>query len=457
MKNHFFYLPALVAMSMCVGLTACGDDDPGDDTTGNGGTPTGTTATSTQAMSPKEQKAYLDEVAQEFLNQLPADEFTQLSDLANYISETYFDDYNWNNVETWGRDILDNLTKSMNKKTSYKDDWGTIFYDNYSCELVASNFTGHFTAKNGKWVYSDASDLQFIFTDKKKQECVLSVTTSGNVVKVHAFNLDITTDYDWYNDEEYKDRTQYTIGVPEKIIITLTQGGNQVFKNTVTTNISSLTAGQEFDISGSKCSVTEKIELNNGYTLNVSKASYSSTSASAVATMTKNGTTLFTASASSDLSKIPSVNASAFTADFDEDEYDFDDANVSNTYVKLDILGKVQMQGSISDVTKFSDYLDKADDNDENEGSYKSYIGQANGLMSVFLYYKNSNVKQAQVTLEPFEERGYSYSYWTYEPILNFFDGSTYSTFEAFFNDTDFKALIDLFEDLVDDYDKLID
>jgi uncharacterized lipoprotein YehR (DUF1307 family) len=60
MKNHFFYLPALVAMSMCVGLTACGDDDPGDDTTGNGGTPTGTTATSTQAMSPKEQKAYLD-------------------------------------------------------------------------------------------------------------------------------------------------------------------------------------------------------------------------------------------------------------------------------------------------------------------------------------------------------------------------------------------------------------
>jgi hypothetical protein len=59
--------------------------------------------------------------------------------------------------------------------------------------------------------------------------------------------------------------------------------------------------------------------------------------------------------------------------------------------------------------------------------------------------------------LEPFEERGYSYSYWTYEPILNFFDGSTYSTFEAFFNDTDFKALIDLFEDLVDDYDKLID
>jgi hypothetical protein len=203
--------------------------------------------------------------------------------------------------------------------------------------------------------------------------------------------------------------------------------------------------------------VTEKIELNNGYTLNVSKASYSSTSASAVATMTKNGTTLFTASASSDLSKIPSVNASAFTADFDEDEYDFDDANVSNTYVKLDILGKVQMQGSISDVTKFSDYLDKADDNDENEGSYKSYIGQANGLMSVFLYYKNSDVKQARVTLEPFEERGYSYSYWTYEPILNFFDGSTYSTFEAFFNDTDFKALIDLFEDLVDDYDKLID
>ena len=40
--------------------------------------------------------------------------------------------------------------------------------------------------------------------------------------------------------------------------------------------------------------------------------------------------------------------------------------------------------------------------------------------------------------------------------MLNFYDGSSYSTLEAFFNDKDFKSVIDAFEKLADNYASLI-
>ena len=40
--------------------------------------------------------------------------------------------------------------------------------------------------------------------------------------------------------------------------------------------------------------------------------------------------------------------------------------------------------------------------------------------------------------------------------MLNFYDGSSYSTFDAFFNDKDFKSVIDAFEKLADNYASLI-
>jgi hypothetical protein len=38
-----------------------------------------------------------------------------------------------------------------------------------------------------------------------------------------------------------------------------------------------------------------------------------------------------------------------------------------------------------------------------------------------------------------------------------FFDGSSYSTFKAFFNSDDFESVINQFEDLLDDYKDLVD
>lgn len=459
-KNYLKLMTLLFAVIVSVGFVSCSDGDDG----GNGDPekPVNPVEPSEKdAMSPADQKEYLEKVALEFMDLIPASDFRDIAQLGEYISETY-GDYNWSTVDRWGEEIFEDLRELLGTTTETEHSYGYTYnyiYTNYKAVLMASNFTGHFTARNGRWVLEDANDLQFIFYDQKGQECVLKLTTSGSVTKVHAFDID-DWDYDWKNNtsNEYYDHTQYTIGVPENITITLTQGGKQVAKNTTKVNLSGIN-GEEFDLSKGNLTVSSTIELNNGYKFDVSQVAYTANSKASLSTIiSKNGKSLVTMGAASDINDIPSVNVSAFTSDnLDEDDYDLDRVNAKNTFVKLDIIGKVQMQGTISDIRKFANYLDEADDNDTNESTYKSYINQANALMDVNLFYDGSNVKQATIKLEPFADETWNGKTWTVEPIIKFYDGSSYSTFEAFFNEKDFKKTIDAFNKLMDKYDDLID
>ena len=464
-KTYLLVLGTVFTLSSA--LVSCGDsnDDPTDPTE-NPDPINPEEPSAGEAMSPASQKEYLDVVAKEFMDETKASDFNAIADLYNYVSDTYTDNYDWDAVGEWGSDIYESLRESLGTidREQEKSNWGeyNYIYTNYKAVLMASNFTGHFTATNRKWTLTKANDLQFIFNDKNGKECVLKLETSGSVKKVYLGNIEEWVDYDYessgdqYISNEYYDRTQLTIGVPENIVVTLTQGGNQVVKTTVKVNIGGLT-DEKFDISKNELDVSTLVELNNGYKFNFSQIAYNvSSKASASFEMSKNGKSLALVAFSSDLSDIPSCNIDAFVNE-DCDDVDFDNANMKNVYVKLDIIGKVQIQGILSDVRKFADYLDSADANDDSESKYKSYINQANSLLDLNLFYDGKAVKQATVKLEPFISESWGgTTYWEVEPVLNFYDGSSYSTFEAFFNDKDFKSVIDTFEELADKYAALV-
>ena len=472
-KNYLKVMAMLFAAIVSVSFISCGGDDNNEDPS-NPETPiTPVEPTTNDAMSPTEQKEFLESVALEFMNMTPASDFRDIADLGKYISDTYGDDYDWDRVEDWAEDIFDAAREAVgtNSVESETDSWGNYLYEynriytNYKALILASNFKGHFTARNGRWTLENADDLQFIFNDNRGQQCVLKVETGGSVKKIHAFDLDDRTGYDFnefgytYISNEYYDRTQYTIGVPENIVVTLTQGGSLVVKTTVNIDLNNI-VDEEFDISRGNVSVSTVTELNNGYKFNVSNVTYTAnTKASVSFTMSKNGTTMITIGVAGDVMDIPSVNISAFSAkDFDEDDYNFDDATAKNTYAKVDILGKVQIQGTVTDVRKYINYLEKADDNNRDELTFKSYINQANSLTDVNLFYNGNNVKQAEIKLEPFaEERWDGRTKWEAEPVIYFFDGSSYSTFSAFFNEEDFRNTIDAFKSLANKYAELID
>ena len=455
MKKFYFY-NCMLAMIFAgaLSLSSCGDDNSG----------TEDPDVPDQPMSPTDQKERMDNIARAFMSMTPASDFKNYADLINYVDETYDEcNYDWDNVNSWARNSWEAIRKATGNKTTKKyDDYASVVYTEYTALALASNFTGHFRANNGTWVKESgkANDLQFTFTDQNAQTCVLKLETSGNVKKVYVANFEEWTDYDsdTYKWCDYYDRTKCTIGVPENIVLTLTQNGTQIVKTTVKIDIASL-SGENFDVSKDNITASAVIEMSNGYEFRLSQAAYSGNQkASASYSMSKNGTKLATVSIAGDISGIPSCNVEAFSkGDFDFDDYNTDNATAKNALIKIDILGKLQLQGVVKDVRKYSEYMDKAYDNETDENKFKQWVNSANELTQINLFYDNTSVKQAEMKLESFADSDWGgYTYWEMEPVLVFFDGSSNSMFDVFFNDTDFKQTINAFEDLIDRYENLI-
>ena len=341
-----------------------------------------------------------------------------------------------------------------------KDEDGNIsYYNNQKVLIMASNFYGHFIAQNNSWVRNDSAKcdyLQFQFNDQLNQECLLKLTTSGEIKKVNVANVD-----DWYDSDydsnsgsytDYYDRTQLTIGVPEQITLTLTCGEKEMIKETINIELASITNDQ-FDFSKSSININSTVELYNGYKIELSQASYTPNNLRVDFNLSSKGTSLINMTASSDISDIPSIKLEDLYS-FDEDDYDFSTISASNVYAKIDILGKIQVQGVISKANKFIEYIYGAESNNTDESKFKSYLNQANALTKLYLFYNGTNTIHASIKLEPFYD---SYDDWYYEPVFVFYDGSSYCSLEAFFYDADFKKLIDRFEQILEDYSNKFD
>lgn len=466
-NNMKIWACALMLMAPSVCLVSCGDDDPEDsNVTGkpDDGKPiTPDEPSKDEALSPSEQKMRLESIAMDFMNEVPSSDFKDINDFVRYISEEY-EDYDYSNVEDWANDILDGLSSYVGTSNeTVSDYWGTevYFYTDYTALVAISNFTGHFVAdsKDRTWTMSKANDLQFSFKDKNGRDCVLKLTCGGNTKEVNVCYIEDWEDYKYDNSTqiyyEYFKRTDYTVKVPEHINVSLTRGGGTMVDAKVDIDLSGIT-DKDFNLSKNSLAATSTVTLNNGYVIKQSRGAYNANkSVSAQMSVVKNGKMLMTAAISSDLSGIPSCNLKAFIDD--PDDFDTDNVNLKNAYVKINIMDKLQVQGTISDVRKYADYIDEADMNEESESKFKSYINQANSLSDIYLFYDNGSTKQAAMTLEAFEESDYYGRFWYAEPVLEFFDGSSYSTFSTFFNKKDFKNVIDSYEDLLDEYADMLE
>ena len=148
-------------------------------------------------------------------------------------------------------------------------------------------------------------------------------------------------------------------------------------------------------------------------------------------------------------------------SDIDEkaEEDDIDAMNLDSVVVKVDILGLVQLQGTVKDGIQLKNYLEEADDNYKDKDAFQSALRKANKLMEIHLMYDGTPTAQAKVTLEPFAEESYwDGVYWDYDVTLNFYDeNQTTESFGDFFSEVNFKKTTKLFEDLMDDYEDLVD
>ena len=443
-------------------------------THGGGSEKPDTTIIDDKLMSAVEQKIFMEDVSQQFLRIMDNDEFHYLIDFARDMDDLY-GDYDWDIVEDWADDIFEASKSYIGESSEQKvnDRWNYIvkyFYSDYRILLLLSNFTGHFTARNERWNYTDATDLQFIFKDKEGRNCNLSLTSSGRVTEVRMpSDKDYTGSdymgqrdgYDIYYD--YYDRFQYVIGVPENVTLSLTRGNETMIEITASFDVSALTTDGYFDLAKGNAGVRACVSLSNGFKVVLDNTSYRGNSNAATACyLYKNSDMLLSVQASLDMSGFPSLVLSDdgmdFFEDYFDDEIEKDDSNIKNVYLQVNLLDSIQVVGRITDARKTIDYLDKADSYEDDEDSFKEYVRKANENVQIGVFYHKKPTCQAIVKLDCFYKENYYHGgYWYYEPVMVFSDGSKSSSLPDFFDERDFKNLINSFESLMERYEDMVD
>jgi len=471
----FFATLSIVAM-IGLGFSSCGggDDTPADKTTQGGGNEGGGNEgggnegddKGGSPMTKAEQTTLLESTAREFIAMAPASDFEELTAMFKEARKL-----NAKNVDNWANGIFEDAVETLSDQliSSYTSD----YYSSYGYErhfkvaFVISNYKGHFEVQNGKWVLVDSNvdDLKFTFKDSNNDVWVLRVEATGPFKKVHMFDLhDYDYEYSYVDNKDiykyYEDYKECVIAVPKTLTVTLTKNNAQKVKTTVNAELSDIT-GEEFDISKNDISASVAIEVKD-YKINVSQVVYKHNSSATVnMTIAKGSTQMLSVAVSGDLSGIPSVNVSAFSGHIDSDTWRNTEGNA---LVKIDILGKVQIQGKATKIHAIVDKLEAARKNRESESDFKSNIKDANDYLDLGLYFNNKSLKQAIAYLEPFEKTGYRYSYGSYQPykywewdmVIKFGDESSYSTMANYFSRSNFRSVYGDVEALIDSYSKLI-
>ena len=109
------------------------------------------------------------------------------------------------------------------------------------------------------------------------------------------------------------------------------------------------------------------------------------------------------------------------------------------TGVSCDIMGRLQVKGYCTDARALADAFENAEDNKRNAEAVRNYAKTANAME--FEAVANSSGEKYYI-----------------EPVIVFADGSRYNmTNESYFNEENFKSLVDLFDSLANGYEDMVE
>ncbi len=398
----------------------------------------------TEIDNPKE---ILEKTGIEFLGYIDPEAIMSATEQVAGVVGMYYS-YDISELEDAYENILEQMvkvTESMLESTIEDGNYVSEYW-NVNCEaaLKLSLFSGHFEAKDNKWVYSEAKDLQFIAKDMNGNDAVVKLTTSDKVKKVY---LGTFTDNDYFYLGDYEtgdgglkgyeriyviDNEVYA-EMPENILFTFTVANNTMLKLELKPDLSGM-QGDEFNMIKDKYKGSASVSILD-YNWSIDNVAYDTNGNSAVKmSLSKGAKNLISASASID-TKL-GVNGG---------EMQMSSAN--NIYINFDILGKVQVKGECENGLQLLEAFNRAEYNDDNEVLFKSYVTEINSMIDFGVYF-GTVIKSADIRLEPFADKDFADEYWYTQPVFYFPDNTAYTTFEAFFNEKDFGKVIGKFMEL---------
>ena len=395
MKTLRFFGYALMAVCISLATTACSSDsndtpeDPENPENPNLPEVTGT-------MTPSEQKVFLEQTSRELIGKVQTSDFQTLKDVVEYAKDQYIENNNYEKsaVEDWFEDCLDACELSNTDQAVRR-------------LYKASNFTGNFEAGNRGWESQNASGntLQFTFNDRGGNLCVLKAVASDKYFEVGSplFN-DADHDYN-YNTYSYQTTRRYEnkIGVPEKVKVTLTQGGNTLVSAEVNTSLE-VNSGT-IDLENDNYNVTVNATVSN-YQIVVDKAIFKGGQGLEVSTkIIKNGETLVSVYAQAN-GKVRLEYDQNYYGDTEVDG--LDPIEIGAASVSIDVLGKVQVKGTVSNIQQLKELLGEADDNRYDEAAFNNTLTAANELIEARVFYNGDSTAESGLKLIGSAKKGYS-------------------------------------------------
>ena len=133
-----------------------------------------------------------------------------------------------------------------------------------------------------------------------------------------------------------------------------------------------------------------------------------------------------------------------------DDKYEALLGKVGKGEVKLDILGKVQLRGGVTDgaalVDAYYNWGDKYYNDEQDE--CQDLCDLLNKYIYLSVYYNNTTTEQAKLLMQVYED----YYGYDIEPIMYFPQEETSIAVMTYFNSSKFLGLVDLVEELANGY-----
>lgn len=404
---------------MSVSLVACGDDG-GSSSSGGGAVQPGNDdpVVDGQTMSSAEQKQKLESVATQFMGYAKASDFTDIRDLANDL-KTLYKDVDSRDVGEWWEQTLDNITEYIS---------GDDYYAEYKRVYSTAQIKGHFTISNGKWIRTDANDLQISVKDSKGRDCVATLTTSGNTKRVF---ISTENKHGYYHTDSYRNYAD----IPQNISLVATVGGQQMVRVDITTDINAI--NEELDLTRDRYNVTVNATVKN-YNVNVSRLIYQAQGQAAITTTVKKDNVQLLSVIVEGTTKVSGGNG----------RYELTDANAQN--INVDVLGQLQVKGSLDviGVINAGNEINSSDETTAKRAAENMTILMKN----LGIFYDGGSQKRAWVEAEAFQKRS---GYWNVRPVVCFDDGTKYA-FDEYFTESSWKTVIDSANKVIRDFDNLI-
>lgn len=439
MKKTNLFVALVLTVSACV-ISSCKGPINNDPTGGLLEEPKDTMS----VLSPDDQKSYLVEVGKELINTFNPEDQRAAVELADELYSKY-QEYDWEAISSEFDEEFEDIYS-----TEFESFFGMprrmvdaingkkkVSLEDKEILLTLSKFGRviEFDDKNKTVKITKTNDpsITAIFSDAKGTKCELKVWGEGK---------EIEGSYTYEYDES---KRTIRVKVPTTIKMHLKHGSNALISFTFQwdTNI--------------KDYVNTSLNLQVTNLVFAEETKVSTTEASAVFSFSYGDKGLIAAAVS--LPKYEAIDwegGKDITLEEGEnwiEQYGEKYASMLGTVgkgeVKLDVLGKIQLRGGVTDGAALVDAYNNWGEKDYSDEltHYQELCDFLNKYLYASVYYNNTTTEQAKVLMQVYEEE-----YYSVEPILYFPQDETSIAVMTYFNSSKFLNLSDLVEELANSY-----